>query len=65
MGNRSKDKNAAASNNTKDRDQESNSRDQDIRDTSLAKAIAEAVAQTDPSYRRCVSKADGGDTGAI
>ena len=33
------------SNNTKDRDQESNSRDQDTRDTSLAKAIAEAVAQ--------------------
>ena len=45
MGNRSKDENAAASNNTKDRDQESNSRDQDIQDTSLAKAIAEAVAQ--------------------
>ena len=45
MGNQSKDENAAASNNTKDRDQESNSRDQDIRDTSLAKAIAEAVAQ--------------------
>ena len=45
MGNRSKDKNAAASNNTKDRDQESNSRDQDTRDASLAKAIAEAVAQ--------------------
>ena len=45
MGNRSKDENAAASNNTRDRDQESNSRDQDTRDTSLAKAIAEAVAQ--------------------
>ena len=45
MGNRSKDENAAASNNTKDRDQESNSRDQDTWDTSLAKAIAEAVAQ--------------------
>ena len=45
MGNRSKDENAAASNNAKDRDQESNSRDQDTRDTSLAKAIAEAVAQ--------------------
>ena len=45
MGNRSKDENAAASNSTKDRDQESNSRDQDIRDTSLSKAIAEAVAQ--------------------
>ena len=45
MGNRSKDENATASNNTKDRDQESNSRDQDTRDTSLAKAIAEAVAQ--------------------
>ena len=45
MGNRSKNENAAASNNTKDRDQESNSRDQDTRDTSLAKAIAEAVAQ--------------------
>ena len=42
MGNRSKDENTAAS---KDRDQESNSRDQDTRDTSLAKAIAEAVAQ--------------------
>ena len=36
MGNRSKDKNAAA---------ENHSRDQDTRDTSLAKAIAEAVAQ--------------------
>ena len=45
MGNLSKDENAAASNNTKDRDQESNSRDQDTQDTSLAKAIAEAVAQ--------------------
>ena len=56
MGNRSKDENAAASNNTRDRDQESNSRDQELglesscfksntRDTSLAKAIAEAVAQ--------------------
>ena len=45
MGNRSKDENATASNNTKDRDQESNSRDQDTRNTSLAKAIAEAVAQ--------------------
>ena len=45
MGNQSKDENAAASNNTKDQDQESNSRDQDTRDTSLAKAIAEAVAQ--------------------
>ena len=45
MGNQSKDENAAASNNTKDRDQESNSCDQDTRDTSLAKAIAEAVAQ--------------------
>ena len=45
MGNRSKDENATASNNAKDRDQESNSRDQDTRDTSLAKAIAEAVAQ--------------------
>ena len=36
MGNRSKDENAAAKN---------HSRDQDTRDTSLAKAIAEAVAQ--------------------
>ena len=36
MGNRSKDENAAA---------ENHSRDQDTRDTSLAKAIAEAVAQ--------------------
>ena len=42
------DENAAASNNTKDRDQESrnaNSRDQDTRDISLTKTIAEAVAQ--------------------
>ena len=42
------DENAAASNNTKDRDQESrnaNSRDQDTRDISLAKTIAKAVAQ--------------------
>ena len=42
------DENAAASSNTRDRDQESrnaNSRDQDTRDTSLARAIAEAVAQ--------------------
>ena len=66
MGNRSKDENAAASNNTKDRDQESNSRDQDTRDTSLAKAIAEAVAQqTQAIADHSVSKADGGDTGAI
>ena len=42
------DENAAASSNAKDRDQESrnaNSQDQDTRDTSLARAIAEAVAQ--------------------
>ena len=87
MGNRSKDENAAASNNTRDRDQESNSRDQDTRDTSLAKAIAEAVAQQtqtiaevfqrqieavsrqkseeNPGTHRCISKADGGDTGAV
>ena len=51
MGNRSKDENAAASKNTKDRDQESNSRDQDTRDTSLAKAIAEAVAQQTQANR--------------
>ena len=38
MGNRSKDENAAAENHSRDREQES-------RDTSLAKAIAEAVAQ--------------------
>ena len=45
---KTQDENAAASNNTKDRDQESrnaNSRDQDTRDISLAKTIAEAVAQ--------------------
>ena len=45
---KTRDENAAASSNTKDRDQESrnaNSRDQDTRDTSLARAIAEAVAQ--------------------
>ena len=42
------DENATASSNAKDRDQESrnaNSRDQDTRDTSLARAIAEAVTQ--------------------
>ena len=42
------DENTAASSNTRDRDQESrdaNSQDQDTQDTSLAKAIAEAVAQ--------------------
>ena len=45
---KTRDENTAASNNTKDRDQESrnaNSRDQDTRDISLAKTIAEAVAQ--------------------
>ena len=42
------DENATASSNTRDRDQESrnaNSQDQDTRDTSLARAIAKAVAQ--------------------
>ena len=45
---KTQDENAATSNNTKDRDQESrnaNSRDQDTQDVSLAKTIAEAVAQ--------------------
>ena len=45
---KTRDENAAASSNAKDRDQESrnaNSQDQDTRDTSLARAIAEAVAQ--------------------
>ena len=73
MGNRFKDENAAAENHSRDRDQES-------RDASLAKIIAEAVAQQTQVHRRgsfktkvrrntgthrCISKADGGDTGAV
>ena len=49
MGNRSKDENAAAENHSRDRDQES-------RDASLAKIIAEAVAQQTKSIVEAVSK---------
>ena len=72
MGNRSKDENATAENHSRDRDQES-------RDASLARIIAEAVAQQTKSIveavsrqvrrntgtHRCISKADGGDTGTV
>ena len=54
----SKDENAA----TKNRD---HSRDQDTWDVSLAKTIARGSSPADPSYRRCVSKADGGDMCAV
>ena len=55
---RSKDENATAEN----KENKDHSRDQDTRDVSLAKTIAEAA---DPSYHRCVSKADGGDMCAV
>ena len=75
MGNkdRTRDENAATSSDAKDRDQES-------RDAALARIIAEAVAQQTKSIveavskqkaegntitHRCISKADGGDTGAV
>ena len=68
MGNRSKDENASTS---------SDARDQESRDATLARIIAEAVAQQTKSIveavskqkgrkntvtHRCISKADGGDT---
>ena len=70
MGNRSKDKNAATS---------SEARDQESRDATLARIIAEAVAQQTKSIveavskqktrntgtHRCIPKADGGDTCAV
>ena len=65
MGNRSKDENAAASNNTRDRDQESNSRDQDTQDASLARIIAEAVAQQTKSIVEAVSRQKSEETQAL
>ena len=65
MGNRSKDENATASNNTRDRDQESNSRDQDTRDASLARIIAEAVAQQTKSTVEAVSRQKSEETQAL
>ena len=65
MGNRSKDENAATSNNTRDRDQESNSRDQDTRDASLARIIAEAVAQQTKSIVEAVSRQKSEETQAL
>ena len=65
MGNRSKDENAAASNNTRDRDQESNSQDQDTRDASLARIIAEAVAQQTKSIVEAVSRQKSEETQAL
>ena len=62
MGNRSKDENAAASNN---RDQESNSRDQDTRDASLARIITEAVAQQTKSIVEAVSRQKSEETQAL
>ena len=58
MGNRSKDKNAAAENHSRDRDQES-------RDTSLAKIIAEAVAQQTKSIVEAVSRQKSEETQAL
>ena len=58
MGNRSKDKNAAAENHSRDRDQES-------RDASLAKIIAEAVAQQTKSIVEAVSRQKSEETQAL
>ena len=58
MGNRSKDENAAAENHSRDRDQES-------RDASLAKIIAEAVAQQTKSIVEAVSKQKSEETQAL
>ena len=58
MGNRSKDENAAAKNHSRDRDQES-------RDASLAKIIAEAVAQQTKSIVEAVSKQKSEETQAL
>ena len=65
MGNRSKDENAATSNNTRDRDQESNSQDQDTRDASLARIITEAVAQQTKSIVEAVSRQKSEETQAL
>ena len=58
MGNRSKDENAAAKNHSRDRDQES-------RDASLAKIIAEAVAQQTKSIVEAVSRQKSEETQAL
>ena len=58
MGTRSKDENAAAENHSRDRDQES-------RDASLAKIIAEAVAQQTKSIVEAVSKQKSEETQAL
>ena len=58
MGNRSKDENAAAENHSRDREQES-------RDASLAKIIAEAVAQQTKSIVEAVSKQKSEETQAL
>ena len=58
MGNRSKDENAAAENHSRDRDQES-------RDASLAKIIAEAVAQQTKSIVEAVSRQNSEETQAL
>ena len=58
MGNRSKDENAAAENHSQDRDQES-------RDASLAKIIAEAVAQQTKSIVEAVSRQKSEETQAL
>ena len=58
MGNRSKDENAATENHSRDRDQES-------RDASLAKIIAEAVAQQTKSIIEAVSRQKSEETQAL
>ena len=58
MGNQSKDENAAAENHSRDRDQES-------RDASLAKIIAEAVAQQTKSIVEAVSRQKSEETQAL
>ena len=58
MGNRSKDENAATENHSRDRDQES-------RDASLAKIIAEAVAQQTKSIVEAVSRQKSEETQAL
>ena len=58
MGNRSKDENAATSSDAKDRDQES-------RDATLARIIAEAVAQRTKSIVEAVSKQKAEETQSL
>ena len=58
MGNRSKDENATTENHSRDRDQES-------RDASLAKIIAEAVAQQTKSIVEAVSRQKSEETQAL